>query len=242
MKVTEIPRRTDFVHHQQSRLLSVIREIVFGAEDGMVSTVGSLTGIAAATSDPFTVVLAGFVIVSVESISMGIGAYLSTKSAQEIDERKIKEERIELDNYPEEEKDELLEMYIADGWPNDVAVVMANTAAKDKELMLKEMVYRELHIDQDKPKSAVRAGVYMFFSYIIGGLIPVIPYMALPLFPAIVTSILITFSGLFILGALTTKFTKRSWWIAGAEMLGLASIAAIVGYGIGQMAETFIVK
>ncbi|MEK7583622.1 MAG: VIT1/CCC1 transporter family protein [Patescibacteria group bacterium] len=240
MKVLEVPRRPDFIHHQRSPILDVMREIVFGAEDGMVSTVGSLTGIAAATSNPFTVILAGFVIVAVESISMGVGAYLSTKSASEVDQRKLAEERLELEKYPEAELQELVEMYIKDGWPADTARHMADVASRNKDLFLKEMAYRELGIDEDRPENAAKAGLFMFISYVIGGAIPMLPYLFLPVGTAIMTSLVVTFMGLFTLGALTTKFTKRSWWKAGLEMLGVASVAAVVGYVIGQAADRYL--
>ncbi|OGY91705.1 MAG: hypothetical protein A3B31_02200 [Candidatus Komeilibacteria bacterium RIFCSPLOWO2_01_FULL_53_11] len=240
MKIAEIPRRADFIHHQQSPILDVMREIVFGAEDGMVSTVGSLTGIAAATNNPVTVILAGCVIVAVESISMGVGVYLSTKSVLAIDKRKIAEERIELEKYPEAERDELIEMYVKDGWPEDTARHMAEIASRDKNLFLKEMAYRELSIDEDNSENAAKAGFFMFISYVVGGAIPVLPYLFLPVRTAIMTSLVVTFMGLFMLGALTTKFTKRTWWKAGLEMLGIASIAAVVGYVIGQAADRYL--
>ena len=83
----------DFIHHKKSSVASVLSEVVFGVEDGMVSTLGSITGIAIGSGNHSTVLLAGIVIVSVESISMGIGSYLSNKSEEEMNERKIKEEK-----------------------------------------------------------------------------------------------------------------------------------------------------
>src|SRR3989344_4144292 len=106
----EIERRInkDYIHHQKSTLTDVFKEVVFGAEDGMVSTLGSITGIAIGSNNHATGILAGIVIVSVESISMGIGSYLSNRSQEEIDQRKIMEEAEELEKFPEEEKAEIL--------------------------------------------------------------------------------------------------------------------------------------
>ena len=111
-----------------------MRQLVFGMEDGMVSTLGSITGIAAATQNPFTTVLAGVVIVAVESISMAVGSYLSSKSVRAIDERKLDEEREELKSFPKEEEQELVGMYVHDGWPKPLAQTMASVAAKNKKL------------------------------------------------------------------------------------------------------------
>ena len=198
--------------------MSVLREVVFGSEDGMVSTLGALTGIAVGTSNHFTVVLAGFVIILVESISMAVGAYLSEKSEKEVEQRKLDEERIELREMPDHEREELVEMYERDGWPKDLSSKMAEVASKNEELFLKEMAYRELSIAHGKEEAtALRGGVYMFFAYMIGGAIPLVPYIFLPIATAMLVSIVVTFTGLFLLGVATTRFTRRVWWRAGFE-------------------------
>lgn len=232
----------NYIHHKDQKIGSIIRELVFGLEDGMVSTLGSITGIAAATKDPFTVVLAGFVIVAVESISMAVGSYLSSKSERAIDDAKMEEERMELKKFPTEEKEELVEMYVKDGWSPDLALVMAEEASQNKKLFLQEMAYRELKIIPDNMENPLRNGVVMGFSYIVGGAIPLVPYLILPVPEAILWSLAVTPVGLFALGAFTTKFSKRPWWQAGLEMLLLASAAAAVGYGVGQLVDGLWLK
>lgn len=230
-----IEHNPDYIHHQDPGTSSVIREVVFGMEDGMVSTLGSITGIATAIGNPFTVILAGFVIIGVESISMAVGSFLSSKSEKEIDEAKIEEERIEIEKFPEEEEKELTDMYVADGWPKELAVQMAATAKANPDIMLTEMAYRELGIVPENLENPLKNGLFMFGSYIIGGFVPLFPYVAFPLEIAIFVSIGLTLLGLFALGAATTKFSKRSWWKSGLEMLVLATFAAAVGYAIGQI-------
>ena len=80
MKHRRINKNPAYIHHKESGFVATIKETVFGVEDGMVSTLGALTGIAAATQDPGMVLLAGFVVIAVESISMGVGSYVSSKS------------------------------------------------------------------------------------------------------------------------------------------------------------------
>ena len=226
-------KRLDFIHHQKSGVISFIREIVFGVEDGMISTLGVLVGIAIGTNSHFVIILSGFVIIIVESISMGVGSYLSSKSVKEVAERKLKEEQIEVKEYPETEKKELAEIYIKDGWPSNLANEMALVASKNKSLFIREMALRELYIHPEKLEKPMRGGIFMFFSYIIGGTIPLLPYFVFPVSLAIVFSIVITVIGLFFLGCITAKFTKRSWLKAGFEMFFVAGIAALVGYIVG---------
>jgi len=99
--------KSDFIHNQKSGIIPFVREIVFGVEDGMISTLGVLVGIAVGTNNHFVIILSGFVIIVVESISMGVGSYLSAKSVREIVERKLEEEKMELTEYPEQERKEL---------------------------------------------------------------------------------------------------------------------------------------
>src|SRR5689334_9288515 len=174
--MTDIPYRKDFVHHQRSNFSDAIREIVFGAEDGMVSTLGALTGIAIGTSSHFTVVLAGLVIVAVESTGMSIGSFLSSKSVREVKQRKLAEETEEIRRFPVAEKEELTKLFTADGWPADLAAHMAEAAGQNPDLMLKEMAYRELEVTPNHEDNLLGNSLFMFFSYVLGGLIPVSPY------------------------------------------------------------------
>ena len=231
--VTE-QKNANYIHHQVKRGSSTMREMVFGMEDGMVSTLGSITGIAAATHDPFTTVLAGLVIIAVESISMAVGAYLSSKSVRDVEDRKIFEEKQELRDHPEEEKKELVQIYKMAGWSSTLAVKMAEEASGKPKLFLEEMSLRELGIIKSQEEDPFKNGITMLLSYIVGGCIPLASFLILPIMWAIPISIGVTLCGLFALGVYTASFSKRSWWKAGLEMVVLASAAAAVGYAVGQ--------
>jgi predicted membrane protein (TIGR00267 family) len=223
----------NYIHNQKSSLASVLREVVFGMEDGMVSTLGSITGIAIGSNSHTTVILAGVVIISVESISMGIGSYLSNRSQEDMDERKIMEEKEELKNFPKEEKEELYQMYIKDGWSNNLAMQMSEEASRNEELILKEMTMHELKISDGQKAMPIKGGLYMFFAYILGGIIPLLSYLFLPIKSAIPLSIVITLIGLFALGIGTTKFTKQPIIKSSLRVLVLGSIALLVGLVAG---------
>ncbi len=231
-------KRKDYIHHHNTLSTSVIRESIFGVEDGIVSTFGAILGIATATHDPFIVLLTGFVIISVESISMGVGSYISSRSETDIEERKLKEERSEIKKYPKLEKQEMIGLFVSDGWPKKIAKEMAEVASKNKDLLLTEMAYRELKVFPDKIDFPIKNALAMFMSYVVGGMIPLSAYLLLPVDKAIIFSIPLTLVALFLIGAYTTKFTKRSWLRAGLEMMILASLAAVVGYVVGQFATS----
>jgi VIT1/CCC1 family predicted Fe2+/Mn2+ transporter len=233
----------DHIHHQPHKFGStVLGEIVFGSEDGMVSTLGAITGIAAASQNHFFIVLSGLVIISVESISMAVGSYLSSKSEKEMSDRILKEEAHEIQSIPDIEEKELIEMYKEDGWPVELSNEMAKAARQKPDLFLKEMAYRELRVIPNEGAEPFKNGLAMGVSYVIGGVIPLFPYFLIEsTVYSIGTSIFITLVGLFALGSYTTKFTKRTWWKAGFEMFALATVAAAVGFLVGQIANRFLV-
>lgn len=241
MGVQDVHYRPDYIHHQKIPRSSLVREVVFGMEDGMVSTMGAITGIAAGTKNYFFIILSGLVIIAVESISMAVGSYLSSKSEKEIDERKLIEEREELKRYPKEERRELAEMYVKDGWPDPLAAQMAEVASQNKELFLQEMAYRELKIIPDSLERPLQNGAAMGVAYIVGGAVPLLPYIALgAVAVATPVSLVATLAGLFALGAYTTKFSRRPWWRAGLEMVGLAAAAALIGYAVGLAGRAWL--
>jgi len=228
----------NYLHHKKNGFGSTLRELVFGMEDGMVSTMGAITGIAVGSGDHFIVVLSGFVIIAVESISMGVGSYLSNKSESNMEKRILSEEKQEIADMPAEEAEELVGLLTADGWSQEIAEKMAVEAEGKPELMLREMAYRELKIIPHKEESPLKNGFVMLGSYIVGGLIPLLPYFLLPdPIKTIPLSISVTLVGLFALGVYTTKFSLRSWWKGGLEMLALAGLAGFVGYLVGHYAS-----
>ncbi|MBI5414733.1 VIT1/CCC1 transporter family protein [Candidatus Peregrinibacteria bacterium] len=232
--------KPDFQHRSKVRIASTMKEIVFGMEDGMVSTLGAITGIATGSQDHSIVLLSGFVIIAVESISMGIGSYLSNKSEIDISMRTIHEEQYEIDYFLDEEREELVEMYTGDGWPPKLAKQMAEVASQNRDLILKEMAYRELQIIPESLENPWKKGFFMSGAYVLGGAVPLLPYVfSTKLSFALSLSILLTLIGLFLLGVYTTKYSKRNWLRAGMEMLIFATLAALIGYAVGAAVNAY---
>lgn len=232
----ERPKRfnKDYIHHQRPAFGDVLKEIIFGMEDGMVSTLGSITGIAIGSGNQGVIILAGVVIIAVESISMGIGSYVSSISHEEMNRRKIKEEKEELRDFPEEEKEELYDMYIADGWSPQTASTMSEEASKNEALILKEMTMHELKITCEESTS-LKGGIAMFFAYVMGGSVALFAYFILPIQTALPLSIAITLAGLFALGVGTTRFTKEPFVRSGLRMFLMGGIALVVGLAAGTL-------
>lgn len=224
---------TKYNHTSIQSTSASLREIVFGIEDGMVSTLGAVTGIAIGSQDHSTVILAGLVIIAVESISMGVGSYLSNRSEHDLKRRYIREEQQEIRDYPHEERQELTDLFIRDGWPEETAHIMSQVASQDNQLMLKEMAYRELHIHVSQSSRPLANAAKMFLSYILGGFIPLVAYLLTSVPIAMPISIGLTLLGLFVLGAITARYTKISIIKAGGRMLVLGGTAMLIGLIVG---------
>jgi len=221
--------------NKNSRFVQSLRDIVFGLEDGMVSTLGAITGIAIGSQNHFTVLLAGFVIITVESISMGIGSYISNRSDRDRDISQLRQQKQELYSQMEIEKKDLLAIYQKDGWPNELALQMAEVASRNKKLMLKEKALHELSVLPEQISSPKINGVFMFFSYIIGGLVALTPYLFFSVSLAMPISISATLIGLFLVGVFTSLYTNKSWFKSGVRVLLIGGVALLAGILIGQL-------
>jgi vacuolar iron transporter family protein len=105
--------------------------------------------------------------------------------------------------------------------------------------MLKEMIYRELRIAEGSCASPFKNAAFMYFSYIVGGLVPLFAYFVLDVPRAMPISIIITLTGLFTLGVAATKYTKKPWMKSGTRILALGAIALVVGFVVGQIVAIF---
>jgi len=233
-------------HHQETdRLLRTvsrsIRDVIFGLEDGIVSTLGAVTGIAGATLDNRFVILAGLVLIAVEALSMAAGTYLAAKSEREVQEKRIAGELREIREQPEAEKEELATMYRQRGYDEDEIKVCVGRVAKDEKLMLEEMMHKELGVVGAALEVPARNAVWMWFSYMAGGFVPLVLYFSLPVNTALWSSILLSVAALFIVGVIKSKFTVVHWFKSGLEMVVISLSAAALGYLVGRLVEIYVI-
>lgn len=226
-----------YLHHEvqdetslRGKLFRSMREIVFGLEDGIVSTLGAITGIAVGTNDSFVVILSGVVIIFVESLSMAAGSYLSSKSQVEVVERMLQEERAEIATYPKEETKELEEFYRARGFePAEVDILVKRVTA-NPDLWLEEMAFHELKIIPEVKQTYAWDALAMWFSYIVGGSIALLSYFIFPVHTAVPVAIAIAVVTLFVVGVVKGSIVQTSKLKSGVEMVLVSLSAAGIGY------------
>lgn len=215
---------------------SNLRAAIFGINDGLVSNLSLILGIAGARSDAHTIVIAGVAGMLAGAFSMGAGEYISVRSQREVFEYQIAIERQELEEYPEEEMEELSLIYQARGIPEKEADHLAQIMIKNPQTGLKTLAREELGINPDDLISPIGAMISSFVAFSVGAVIPLIPFLADGKNPySMIYSISFTGLTLFIIGALISLYTNRNPIISGLRMFAIAMLAGAVTYSIGSL-------
>jgi len=215
---------------------NALRAAVLGANDGLVSNLSLVMGVAGADLAGHTILVAGLAGLIAGSCSMALGEWLSVNTARESSQRQIATETDELDQVPEEEKEELSLIYQAKGLPEDLAKSLAEQLITNKKTALDTLVREELGIDPEElGGSAWAAAGTSFLLFAVGAIFPVAPYFALAGMPAMIASLAASGAALFLIGAGTTLFTGRGVLPSGMRQLLVGFAAAGVTFGVGKL-------
>jgi vacuolar iron transporter family protein len=215
---------------------NALRAAVLGANDGLVSNLSLVTGVAGASMTAHTVLISGLAGLLAGSCSMALGEWLSVNTARESAKRQIDTEAGELEAVPEEEQEELALIYQAKGLPEDLARTLAAALIANKKTALDTLVREELGIDPGQlGGSAWVAAGTSFLLFALGAVVPVTPYFALAGMPALIVSVAASGCALALIGAGTTLFTGRRLWFSATRQLLVGLAAAGLTYGVGKL-------
>ena len=215
---------------------NALRAAVLGANDGLVSILSLVMGVAGATNDNAAVLIAGMAGLLAGAGSMALGEWLSVQSSRELYENQIKIEAEEIANSPEEEQEELALIYQSKGLPEDRARELAAHMMADKDSILDTLAREELGIDPEElGGSAYEAAFTSFFLFAVGAVFPIFPFFFWSGSFAIYMSMAISGIGLFIIGAAITLMTGRGILFSGTRQVLVGLIAAALTYGIGRL-------
>src|SRR6266540_1076447 len=222
-------------HKGTSGRSGALRAAVFGVNDGLVSNLSLVMGVAGADPGNQFVLLAGVAGLLAGSFSMAAGEYVSMQSQRELFERQIALERDELAEDPEEEQQELALIYRAKGVSRSEAEQLARSLMSDPEIALDTLIREELGLDPDELGSPWAAATSSFASFAVGALLPVLPYLFFGSFGAFVLSAVLSAVALFAVGAAVSLLTGRGLLYSGARMLLIGAAAAAVTYVVGHL-------
>jgi vacuolar iron transporter family protein len=224
-----------------SSLLGEIREVVFGLQDGLVSTLAVVATVAGASRETFPVIVAGIASGLAGVFSMAAGEYIGSKSQREIFDAQIHDERHEVAERPGEAEAEVAFMLGEEGLPEDEAQQLAALMARHPEVLLRTMVTRELGIQVDEHGGSVmRGAIFMGAAFGLGALVPILPFLVLPIAVALPGAVIATGLVLFGIGVIKSRWTRRSAASSGLEVLVLAAVAGIAGYLFGTVLPTIL--
>ncbi len=216
-----------------------IKDLVYGANDGIITTFAVVSGVAGAGLDPKIVLILGFANLLADGLSMAVGNYLGTRSEEDYIRREQKMEEWEVEYLPKEETAEIRAIYTKKGFEGKNLDHAVEIITSDKKRWVDVMMVEELGLIPLEGKShAVKNGIATFIAFACAGILPLLPYV----FGAVgkqafYIAIIMTAVTQFTVGSARVLITKGKWWRAGLEMLLVGFLAAIVAYGIGAFIE-----
>jgi VIT1/CCC1 family predicted Fe2+/Mn2+ transporter len=230
--MTEPP--TAEIHHQHGDLGGGwLRPTVFGMMDGLVSNFSFIAAFGGGHATHHVIILAGLAGLIGGAVSMATGEYISVQSQNESARAEINVERHELRVNAASELAELAESFVARGVEAILAREVAVQLSRDPEQALQIHAQEELGVDPGKLPSPIVAAFSSLLAFSVGAVIPLLPYV----FGAssVAASAVLSLAALFGAGALSARFTARSWAYAGARQLACGALAAGVTFGVGAL-------
>jgi len=209
-----------------------------------------VAGAAGGALSPTVVLVLGFSNIFADALSMGVGEFLSSKAQNEWIFSEREREMWEMDNYPEGEVQEMIEMYVEKGMGRKDAELVIKTMSKYKDMFVDIMMAEELQLkvpDDDHLKESVKEGFIMFCSFAVFGSFPLLGYVIIPsAFPDLgeetlfMSACVVTGVVLFIMGCIKSMFSASRWYWCGMETLLLGGACATVAYTIGRYVDSML--
>ncbi len=210
-----------------------LRPAVFGAMDGLVTNIALIAGVGASGAAAHLILLTGMAGLVAGAFSMALGEYASVETQNDQVRAEVKVERDELRRHPAAEQAELVTSFIQMGLTRKTAKQVAEEVHANPSLAVRVHINQELGVNPDDQPSPWLAGGSSFLCFAIGALIPLIPYLLG--FASLLTGLAAGAAGLFVAGALSARFTTRSWWLGGLRQVGFGAIAAVATYLVGAL-------
>jgi VIT1/CCC1 family predicted Fe2+/Mn2+ transporter len=214
---------------------AVLRPIVFGANDGLVSNLALVMGVVGAGAKPSLVVLAGIAGLLAGAFSMGVGEYVSVQSQRELLDYQLAFQRLQLREAPEQERRILTDIYVGRGFEVEEARRFVDRLFEQPEQATRLLIFEEVGLDERSIGAPLAAGLGSFLSFTLGAVIPLVPFLIASGAMGFVTSLGASLGALFALGLGISRLTHRSPLYTALRQLLLGAMAAGVTYGVGTL-------
>jgi len=211
------------------------REFVFGIQDGLLSTVGLLSGVAAATQSRSVVVVTGIAAGITGGISMAAGAYLSARTEKDIFEKELLDQERLATEEPYLAQEALLESLASEGLDRPSAYRVVQMLARRQDVFLRTVQEKVLGLGTADLSQPVKGSLVMFLSFVMGALVPMLPYLLALERSALLASWGLSVATLLAVGVWKGAITRRPYVRSGIEFASVALGAALVGWVVGRL-------
>jgi predicted membrane protein (TIGR00267 family) len=226
----QVDHHTHTDPHRQAAELS---DIILGGQDGLVNVLGVVLGVAAATADTRIVLAAGMAATFAESVSMAAVAYTSRQADSAFYQSEREREYRHIHLVPTVEKQEIREIYQNKGFEGELLDEIVETITANKDTWVGVMMSEEHRLAPTDRRQALRSSLVVGLAAIVGSLIPLAPFIFLPVTVGIWSSIIVGALTLFAVGAYKARATVGNIGRSGLEMAVIGTLSAIVGYVVG---------
>jgi len=234
MSLDEIQQKKQLI---ESR--SRIREFVFGIQDGLISTVGLLAGIQSATENNIVVIVTGLTAMFSGAISMAAGSYLSSKAQKEIFDKEIAEAERLAEREPYMVAEGLLKALGEEGLSKEQSYRMVKVLIQQRNVFLRTFQEKVFGLGSAEINRPMQAALIMGLSFIVGAIVPILPYVLLSGLRALYSSTLLGGLTLFGVGAFKGVLAGQSPVLSGLKFFLIAVGAAVLGFAIGMVVQYF---
>ncbi|MES2773359.1 MAG: VIT1/CCC1 transporter family protein [Bacteroidota bacterium] len=217
---------------------AILRDVVIGMSDGLTVPFALAAGLSGAIHDVRLIIIAGLAEIAAGSIAMGLGGYLAGKTEQDHYKSELKREYDEVERVPEMEKQEVKDFFKNLGLSDDVQQKAVDEMTKDKDRWVNFMMRYELGLEEPDPKRATKSAFNIGISYIVGGLVPLVPYFFVDTsIEGLKYSAIITLICLFVFGYFKSKMTGVHPVNGGLKVMLIGAIAAGCAFGVARLIE-----
>jgi VIT1/CCC1 family predicted Fe2+/Mn2+ transporter len=219
----------------ETRANAVLRPVVFGANDGLVSNLALVMGVAGANPEPGVIVLAGVAGLIAGAFSMGVGEYVSVQSQRELLDYQVAFQRKQLRDAPDQEHEILRQIYRDRGFSEEEAKRFVDAVFDEPDHAVRLLIFEEVGLDERSIGSPLAAAVGSFVAFTLGAFVPLLPYLLATGQVAFVASLLLSLGALALLGAGIAMLTRRPLWYGIVRQVALGGTAAAVTYAVGTV-------
>ena len=210
-----------------------IRQFVFGSMDGLLVPLGVVSGVAGGTGSTKAVVIAGIAEAFAGALSMGAGEFLSGRAEAQVQQAEIREETQSIRDNPQFELEEMALLLEHEGVKRTDARIIAEKLWTSSRAFSRTMIQKELGLDPEPKTIRFAEGVTIGVSYLVGSLVPLMPYFLLKIPVALPTSIGVTFLVLAGVGVIRGTLARIGLLRSALEVLTVGVLSGGGGYLLG---------